>query len=213
MHHAAMTIALRNFDSLGSAHPRVDTIAKGMHVAEGTARKALQDLERHGWMHVEPRDGRTNVYQALLPASSVPAILELVERRRKVRLRTSTLAVAHKLAVGLLASLGAPVENNAGLPRIRGQISQILATALDVETEAGYIYRYVMSEMPRVVQDPVKICHTKLSEYTKLYTSGRKRPSAEIDPEQAAFIQRLLAETAATLSKSDRPGLQPPQAR
>lgn len=207
MHHAAMTIALRNFDSLGSAHPRVDTIAKGMHVSEGTARKALQDLERYGWMHIEPRDGYTNVYQALLPESSVPAILELVARRKKVRLRTNTLAVSHKLAVALLTSLGAPADNTEGLPRVRGQISQILATAPDVEVEARNVYRYVMSEMPRVVQDPVKICHSKLKEYTKLYANGRKKPSADIDPEQAAFVQRLLEETAAVLSNWDRPAL------
>jgi hypothetical protein len=207
MHHAAMTIALRNFDSLGSAHPRVDTIAAGMHVSEGTARKALKDLEHHGWMHIEPRDGFTNVYQALLPASSVPAILQLVERRRKGRLRTNTLAISHQLAVALLARLGVKADNTDGLPRIRGQISQFLAAA-DVETEARFMFNHVMSEMPENVIDPVKICHTKLKEYSKLYTTGRKKPTnANIDPERAAFVQSLLEQMSAALSAQDHPDL------
>ena len=89
--------------------------------------------------------------------------------------------------------------------RIRGQISQILATAADVETEARFVFNHVMSEMPENVIDPVKICHTKLKEYSTLYTNGRKKPTrTDIDPERAAFVQSLLEQTSAALSARDR---------
>ncbi|MEN9506024.1 MAG: hypothetical protein RI958_1950, partial [Actinomycetota bacterium] len=208
MHHAAMTIAMRNFDRFGSAHPRVDTIAAGMHVTEGTARKALRDLERDGWLHIEPRDGRTNVYQALLPSTCVPAILEVANRRRNKKLRSNTLGVSHQLASALLASLGGPLEDPKVLSRIRGQISQILATASDIEHEATYVMNYVLDELPRTVTNPIGICHDRLAEYHRKYAKRRKKPTTvNVDPERAASVLTIIQQATAALTDPQRPGL------
>lgn len=208
MHHAAMTIALRNFDSLGSAHPRVDTIAAGMHVTVNTARTALHELEEHGWLHIEKRSGTSNLYQALLPSTCEPAIVEVASSRRRDKPTSNTLAVAHTLAVGLLGALGVTEDNSPALPRIRGQISQILATAADVEIEAGFVMRYVLDELPRTVNDPVKICHKRLGEYAKRYAKGRKKPEiVSIDPDRAEVVRNIIQQAVARMRDPNRPGL------
>jgi len=204
MHHAALTIAMRNFDEFGSAHPRVDTIAKGMHVAVGTARSALHDLERHGWMDIQQRDGTTNNYQALLPVSCTPAIVELAARRtRQPSSGPDTLAVAYQVATGLVTSLGGNLHDTESFTRVRGQITKILASAADIELEAPYVIDYVLDELPRTVENPVGLCHNRLAEYHRKFARSRKRPApVDVDPERRATVQGLLDMVTAALGTS-----------
>ena len=202
MHHAAMTIAMRNFNAYGSARPSIETIASGMHVSVNTARTALKDLERFGWLHVQKRKGTTSLFQALLPASCEPAIIKVAAaRHRHPGTGPDAFAVAHLTATGLVTALGGDVDDVAAFARIRGQISSILSSAADVEVEARFVVDFVLDELPRQVENPVGLCHSRLGEYHRTFARGRTRPAAvNVDRERREFVRGVIDQLAAALS-------------
>lgn len=201
MHHAAMTIAMRNFNAYGEAHPKVSTIASAMHVCVNTARTALKELEQNGWLHIQERKGETNLFQALLPASCEPTIIKLATRRhRDASTSPDAFAVAHQTATGLVTALGGDVNDDAAFARIRGQISSILSSAADTEVEARFVIDYVLDELPRQIENPVGLCHSRLGEYHRTFARGRTRPvPVNVDRERREFVQGVIDQLAAAL--------------
>lgn len=203
MHHAAMTIAMRNFNGYGSAYPSIPTIASGMHVSETTARAAIQDLSEAGWLHIHERQGQTHMFQALLPPSCVPTIVDLAtQRHRTLETGPDVLTVAHHTAGVLLNVLGGDPADHKAFIRIRAQIASILNSAYDTEGEARYLIKYVLDEVPQQIRNPIGLCHSRLGEYYRKFARNRKRPElVNVDPERKAFVQEVLNRLVETLGR------------
>ena len=193
-------------DEYGRCFPAVQTLASQMRKSPDTIRRALRTLEEHGWLLIEERGNRTNVYDACLP----PRGLELlVEARAQPAAGQRSSMIQRRVGeiidvVCAESSIHRPnLEKHPDFGRITGTLAQVLNRLGDDDSTSEKFERWMASPLPLQTHSAVGVLIERAALFRKEYTHAGGKKKA-VDPVVALQVETAIKNVSVSRALNKR---------
>jgi len=182
-------------DAHGACYPSLERLATPMRKSEDTVRRALRNLENHGWLMIVSRANRTNQYFAVLPAYGMQLLLE----QRSAGHSGSDGSVLHA-AVSRVLQLACDAHGfdrehlmrERSWARIEGRLFQVINRLGGATADLSSLTRWMCDVAGTGVDTPVGFLLARAGSFAKAYrhASGPKVQRRAVDDSGA--VQETL---------------------
>ena len=173
------SILVHFMDQQGLCFPSVDKLAKSMRKSPDSVRRSLRELANNGWLVIQNRSNKTNLFQALLPDFGLQALTE--SRRQKIE---PSPMIAHREIVNRVLEdvcrhHGFDLKKLAVFPehsRLVGKLFQVVQRMPGGEHQVERLIDMMCEEPPPTIKSPHGFLMARATEFARGYgATGKKR--------------------------------------